>query len=290
MDESRRRFLLGTAGAALATAAVPTLTAATPAPPSPHGGHGSGAGTGGHGGGMNGATFRAGQEVDHVANGFDPDVILRDFDHGAVSTMPDGRTLREWTVVASDKDIEVAPGVTFPAWTFDGRIPGPTLRATEGDLMRVRFVNDSEHPHTMHFHGIHPADMDGVPLVGRGVIAPGEEFVYEFDAQQPGQPSWELVAPHAAGTILPATVPGGVFDTGAGYPAWLPDTPGTARGSVVPLREPAALFPSLDAYEGSEYERIRVVVPDDGTVCWAYAWRAPTTSLTPLPGGWPPPA
>jgi FtsP/CotA-like multicopper oxidase with cupredoxin domain len=57
------------------------------------------------------------------------------------------------------------------------------LRCTEGDRLRVRFTNDSEHPHTLHFHGIHPADMDGVPLIGRGVISPGEEFVYEFDAE-----------------------------------------------------------------------------------------------------------
>ncbi|MCY7341860.1 MAG: multicopper oxidase domain-containing protein, partial [Pseudonocardia sp.] len=147
------------------------------------GGAAHGGGGAAHGGGVNGAMFRSGRQVDHVANGFHPDDVLRDFDYGRVSTLPDGRVLREWDVVASDKDIEVAPGVTFPAWTFDGRIPGPTLRATEGDLMRVRFVNDSAHPHTMHFHGVHPAGMDGVPLVGRGVIAPGEEFVYEFDAQ-----------------------------------------------------------------------------------------------------------
>jgi FtsP/CotA-like multicopper oxidase with cupredoxin domain len=184
VDESRRRFLLGTAGAALVTAGVPVLTAAgLPPTPAPHAGHGGSTGGGGHGGGINGATFRAGQQVDHVANGFNPDDVLRDFDYGTVSTMPDGRVLREWEIHASDKDIEVAPGVTFPAWTFDGRIPGPTLRATEGDLMRVRFVNDSEHPHTMHFHGIHPAEMDGIPGVGRGVIEPGAQFVYEFDAQ-----------------------------------------------------------------------------------------------------------
>ncbi len=183
MDKSRRRFLLGTAGAALATAGgVPVLTAAATVPPGPQDGHG-GNGGGHGGGGINGATFRAGQQVDHVANGFDPDTVLRDFDYGRVSTMPDGRVLREWEIHAADKDIEVAPGVTFPAWTFNGRIPGPTLRATEGDLMRVRFINDSKHPHTMHFHGVHPAGMDGIPGVGRGVIEPGAEFVYEFDAQ-----------------------------------------------------------------------------------------------------------
>ena len=40
--------------------------------------------------------------------------------------------------------------------------PGPVIRATEDDLLRVKFVNGGSHPHTIHFHGIHPANMDGV--------------------------------------------------------------------------------------------------------------------------------
>ena len=69
----------------------------------------------------------------------------------------------------------------FPAWTYNGRVPGPTLRATEGDRLRIVFRNYGSHPHSMHFHGIHAARMDGVP--GAGLIGPGEEFVYEFDAR-----------------------------------------------------------------------------------------------------------
>lgn len=42
-----------------------------------------------------------------------------------------------------------------------------------GRSLAVRFVNGSEHPHTMHFHGIHPPEMDGVPGISPGVIAPG---------------------------------------------------------------------------------------------------------------------
>jgi FtsP/CotA-like multicopper oxidase with cupredoxin domain len=64
--------------------------------------------------------------------------------------------VREYTLTAIDKDIEVAPGVFFPAWTYNGTVPGPVLRATEGDLLRVRLVNGGSHPHTIHVHGIHP--------------------------------------------------------------------------------------------------------------------------------------
>jgi manganese oxidase len=122
--------------------------------------------------------------VDPRVNGFDPHEILTDFDGGRVRRLPSGRTLREWTVVAQDKEIEVAPGVRYAAWTYNGRVPGPTLRATEGDLMRVRFVNAGTHVHTMHFHGIHPAAHDGVPGSGPGgLVKPCGEFTYEFEAK-----------------------------------------------------------------------------------------------------------
>ncbi|MHA6781186.1 multicopper oxidase domain-containing protein [Pseudonocardia saturnea] len=181
-DASRRRFLAG--GALLGTGAVAlgarSVLGAPPAAAGPPADHGGAHGGGGHGGGVNGPAFRG--AVDHAANGFDPMEVLRDFDHGTVSTLPDGRTLREWEINARDEDIEIAPGVVFPAWTFNSRVPGPTLRCREGDRLRITFTNGSAHPHTMHFHGIHPADMDGVPMVGRGVISPGESFAYEFDA------------------------------------------------------------------------------------------------------------
>ena len=109
----------------------------------------------------------------------DPVAFLEEFDFGKVSTLPDGQTLRRFEIRAVDREIEIAPGVFFPAWAYNGQVPGPTLRATEGDLVRVRFHNRSSHPHTIHFHGIHAANMDGV----FEVVQPGETFVYEFVAR-----------------------------------------------------------------------------------------------------------
>ena len=119
-------------------------------------------------------------EVDHGRNGFDPHEILTAWDAGTVSRDGAGRTVREFKIIAVDKEIEIAPGIFFPAWTYNGRVPGPTLRVTEGDRVVIRFRNKGSHPHTIHFHGIHPARMDGVPGVGE--VKPGAEFVYEFDA------------------------------------------------------------------------------------------------------------
>ena len=185
---SRRTFLTS-AGAALGAASLGAVACAAPgqpvagAPPAMSGHTPEMPGMGGPQGAENGPTFREGRGVDHLANGFDPRTLVREYDPGRVSVGPDGRTVREWEIVAQDREIEVAPGVRFPAWTFNGQVPGPTLRATQGDRLRVRFVNNSAHPHTMHFHGIHPSDMDGVPMIGRGIIAPGEAFTYTFDAE-----------------------------------------------------------------------------------------------------------
>ncbi len=162
--------------AGAAASRVPADAGPATAPQADH------AGMKGHGGGADGPTFRKGGVVDHRANGFNPTEILRDFDWGTTRRLGNGRTLREWTVVAADKDIEVAPGVVYPAWTYNGRVPGPTLRCREGESLRVRFVNGSAHPHTMHFHGFHTAEMDGVAGIGAGLIQPGKSTVYEFDA------------------------------------------------------------------------------------------------------------
>jgi FtsP/CotA-like multicopper oxidase with cupredoxin domain len=149
------------------------------------------------------ASFAPGRTVDHRANGFDPTELLRDFDYGRTRRLASGRLLREWTIVAQDKEIEVAPGVKYEAWTYNGRVPGPTLRAREGEKLRIRFVNSSEHPHTMHFHGVHPALMDGMPGIGErqgaGQIEPGKSFSYEFDAEPFGLHLYHChVAPLAA--------------------------------------------------------------------------------------------
>jgi FtsP/CotA-like multicopper oxidase with cupredoxin domain len=131
-------------------------------------------------GGANGGNMVVGN-VDHAANGFTPHQLLTEFDYGKTATDPDGRRVREWTITAVDKEIEIAPGVLFPAWTYNGRVPGPALRCVEGERLRIHFINGGSHPHTIHLHSIHPARMDGIPIAGQ--VAPGESFTYEVDAK-----------------------------------------------------------------------------------------------------------
>jgi len=177
-----RRNLLSASALAAAGAGLATLTRTQPVVAQPgHAGHGTPAAASAsdaishlHG------NMISGGDVDNSKNGFDPSKMLTDWETGTLSQLPDGRRLRTYEVTGEDKEIEIIPGIFFPAWTYNGRVPGPTLRATEGDRLRIVFRNNGSHPHTMHFHGIHSARMDGIP--GAGMVNPGEEFVYEFDA------------------------------------------------------------------------------------------------------------
>lgn len=160
-----RRGALGLAGVALATERLRGLQDAAEA----RAGHGHDA----HDPGNAATVGRL------VVPPVDPHAFLEQFDWGEVSLLPDGRTLREYRLTAVDREIEVAPGVVYPAWTYNGQVPGPTLRATEDDVMRIHFTNAGSHAHTVHFHGVHAARMDGV----YEVVHPGESFVYEFTAR-----------------------------------------------------------------------------------------------------------
>jgi len=113
-------------------------------------------------------------------SGFNPMLLLRDFDYGSIK-QENGRKIREFQAVADSSILQLNSAVSFISWNLNGRVPGPTLRATEGDRVRVIFRNQSGHSHTMHFHGTHPAEMDGVKPVRNG-----QETIYEFDAEPYG--------------------------------------------------------------------------------------------------------
>ena len=89
---------------------------------------------------------------------------------------------REFYITAEDTTIEIAPGVRVEAWTYNGTIPGPTLRATEGDRILIHFTNNGKLPHTMHFHGDHNEINDGVFQE----VLPGESYTYDFIAEPAG--------------------------------------------------------------------------------------------------------
>lgn len=133
-----------------------------------------------------------------------------------------------------------------------------------------------------------PATSDGLSadeVIGEPHPDQWPDALFGYGLLQPGQSGWGLVAPYATGESRPALASGSRHDTGLGWPAMLlgehPDVPGTLMG----LRDPEGLLPALDNYEGSDYRRVRVTLPEQGAVAWAYVWVAARQHLRAMDRG-----
>ena len=114
---------------------------------------------------------------------------LTHFSCGQVTTFQNGTTLRHFTIIAKENvTVPISnTGLKLEAWTYNGSIPGPTMRMTEGDQIQITLINskDSKHAHSMHMHSIHAGAMDGVPGASgdSGMVLPGQSYTYRFIAQ-----------------------------------------------------------------------------------------------------------
>ena len=91
-------------------------------------------------------------------------------------------------LVAEPIEHRFADGLVADLWGYNGRSPGPTIEAVEGDRLRIYVTNRLPAPTTVHWHGIVPIPngMDGVAGLNQEPIPPGETFKYEFDAAEAG--------------------------------------------------------------------------------------------------------
>jgi plastocyanin len=97
---------------------------------------------------------------------------------GLVSNTPHKQAM----MIASDATIQVKPGIKVGVWTFNGTVPGPTLRFTEGDNVTIHFFNKTPVPHTLHLQCDHNAKADGV----FETILPNQTYNYNFIAGPAG--------------------------------------------------------------------------------------------------------
>jgi len=79
------------------------------------------------------------------------------------------------------KKLTIADGVTYEAWTFDNRVPGPVLRVTEGDTVDFTLVNSAPMPHSLDFHAAEIA-----PNRAYRNLMPHDSLSYRFVARVPG--------------------------------------------------------------------------------------------------------
>src|SRR3989344_3166855 len=82
---------------------------------------------------------------------------------------------------------DILKDVTVTAWAYNGMVPGPLIRVTDGDKVKILVKNNLSEPTTIHWHGIQvPNNMDGIPDETQKPIQPGETFIYEFVAKPSG--------------------------------------------------------------------------------------------------------
>ena len=115
-----------------------------------------------------------------------PPVSVADL-RGAGTPAPGGMR-RQYSLTARTATVRLPSGRRVQAWTYDGQVPGPPITATAGDLIEVTLRNtDIDDGVTLHWHGYDVAcGEDGAPGVTQDAVAPGDEFVYRFRADQVG--------------------------------------------------------------------------------------------------------
>ncbi len=96
---------------------------------------------------------------------------------------------REFELTIEEVKIQVAPGLDYNVFAFNGKVPGPLFHLQEGDEVTVHVTNNTSLSHTIHWHGLHQKDnwqMDGVPGITQKPIEAGDTFTYKWTADRVG--------------------------------------------------------------------------------------------------------
>jgi FtsP/CotA-like multicopper oxidase with cupredoxin domain len=95
--------------------------------------------------------------------------------------------VQEFWLGAQAAQITLTGGVVWNAWTYNGTVPGPTLRVRVGDTVRIHFTNNLDRIHSIHAHGLrYTIESDGSQAYPDSMPGPGETYTYTFEATRPG--------------------------------------------------------------------------------------------------------
>ncbi|HEU5174588.1 MAG TPA: multicopper oxidase domain-containing protein [Gemmatimonadaceae bacterium] len=95
--------------------------------------------------------------------------------------------VKVFELTATELQWETEPGKKVLAWAYNGQVPGPQIRVTEGDRVRVILKNELAESTAIHWHGLMiPNNQDGVPFLTQPPVKPGDSFTYEFTVKNPG--------------------------------------------------------------------------------------------------------
>ena len=90
-------------------------------------------------------------------------------------------TVHHYTITLKDEVLDIAPGVRYAGWTFEGSAPGPVIHVRQGDMVDITLVNGGAIPHSIDFHAALTA-----PNVSFASVPAGGKLHFRFRADTPG--------------------------------------------------------------------------------------------------------
>lgn len=129
--------------------------------------------------------FKGGSE--NISHNKNLETLAASFNNIYPENIPPSGNVHEVTLEAKESAIEIIEGYKTNVWSYNEQVPGPEIRITKGDTIKLTLVNNLLDETTIHWHGVRvPNEMDGVPHVTQDPVQPGETFVYEFTPKDAG--------------------------------------------------------------------------------------------------------
>ncbi|MDQ6718472.1 MAG: multicopper oxidase domain-containing protein [Gemmatimonadota bacterium] len=159
-----------------------------------------------------------------------------------------GRTVRVRFEI-TEAVIRVAKDVSYSAWTFQGRVPGPIVRVTQGDTVDFTLINRASMPHSADFHAAQIA-----PRKYYVNVNPNDSIHYRFTADVPG-----VFLYHCGTAPVAAHIANGMY----GALIVDPRTPRPAAKELVVVQSEFYLSPdSIKGPRSLAWNRLLELAPD----------------------------
>jgi nitrite reductase (NO-forming) len=158
------------------------------------------------------------------------------------------------TLVAKTAQVQIAKGITYDAWTFNGTVPGPTIFVNQCELVHFTLINNDTMPHSIDFHAAQVNwETDYAP------VAPGQSLSFDFTPAYPGIFMYHCGVPPVL-EHLGNGMYGVIIVNGTG-PQALPPAPG---GQYVIIESEFYLNtqPNSDGTYSGNYTKMLAATPD----------------------------
>ena len=152
------------------------------------------------------------------------------------ANIEEGRNVVSFDLTAESADLPVMGGSTYKAMTFSGQVPGPTLRVTQGDVIKMTLTVPDSEP-TPHGNDMHPSQMSAANF---GKVMPGSSKTYCYVAEVPGTFKYHCSGVDVAAMdqhVLSGMYGMAIVDPLDGYKSLLVEKTAVDNGKIVKVRQ-----------------------------------------------------